>query len=572
VVTAHEALRAQLIEARDDVALWSVYADSLQHAGDPHGALVTIMLERERAPSQRLLAAELAYRKEHVAQLVPACLRRHVDAIGWRRGFMSELPVPTLQALAALIADPAMAFVEAARIELDAGELSEYLELLEGVELPWRRVHLAINNGGDSLELGPLFAYLPKLEELAVVFSEYDQASTEWAGASAPNLRRLTIDNGVEVTGLDAAELPALEELRLIGTTLAGDLAESDLCQRLKRVVLGNQNELPDRANVVRHARDTEAYEDVAIAFIAIHRLVDATLVEDLARSLQGLHGLVVTTGHLDGADPFTVIRLAGSGAAELLPYGLAVLLESHLPPKTAIVMFHSAVNGTARAFALGDRPVSHTDARGATLLRNMIDLALGHDVGSRVLDAMIEALDMGQTTAVIGTGANVEVLTDIDPGSLGQLPEPDDYDEEIPEATADLYTQPETEEVAEAIESPDDLTEIEDEPLVDEDDEGDETEEGRDAWVRLLAQWEDPDEELAERFPDPVLQWEDVPDLDGEPAAGACNDCGLAKPLLRACTSCGGLHCATCAVEDKDNNVWCRRCIAELEVSSPES
>jgi hypothetical protein len=69
-------LLAQLVEQRDDVALWTVFGDQLQAENDPRGALIAMMLERERAPSHALFEAEYAYRVKHVKALLPRVLLR----------------------------------------------------------------------------------------------------------------------------------------------------------------------------------------------------------------------------------------------------------------------------------------------------------------------------------------------------------------------------------------------------------------------------------------------------------------------------------------------------------------
>src|SRR5688572_22945202 len=84
---AEQALRAQLAGQRDDLALWTVLGDLLQSEDDPRGALVMLMLERERAPSPRLYETEQKYRAQHLPRLLPRALRRHAGAIAWRRGF-----------------------------------------------------------------------------------------------------------------------------------------------------------------------------------------------------------------------------------------------------------------------------------------------------------------------------------------------------------------------------------------------------------------------------------------------------------------------------------------------------
>jgi hypothetical protein len=110
------SVRAQLLAQRDDVDLWGVYADILHAADDPRGALVTLMLQRERAPSLRLYDSELAYRAQHRDRLQPRGFHRHPEAIAWKRGFPVGMAFDSPAAVAEALRDDACAaFVETAR-------------------------------------------------------------------------------------------------------------------------------------------------------------------------------------------------------------------------------------------------------------------------------------------------------------------------------------------------------------------------------------------------------------------------------------------------------------------------
>src|SRR5260221_14795855 len=98
-----DALLASLVEHRDDAAAWAVLGDALQTAGDPRGALVSVMLAREARPSRQLFDAE----REHRARFV--ALGTMSDTV-WRRGFSIGIRVTSVDAFAKVVAGPATLF------------------------------------------------------------------------------------------------------------------------------------------------------------------------------------------------------------------------------------------------------------------------------------------------------------------------------------------------------------------------------------------------------------------------------------------------------------------------------
>jgi len=597
-----EALRAQLVEQRDDIALWTVYGDLLQSEDDPRGALVMVMLERERAPSQKLYDAELAYRTQHVKRLLPRALRRYANDVAWRRGFPVGIPVPSLGALSQLIGVPSLLFVEAARIVVSAEEWPDFIAALEGVQLPWRRVRIEMLNGSeddDELELAPVLASFPMLEHLTLVCRPQERARLGFGDAAAPRLRVLVIDNASETVRLEEADFPVLEELRCLGTLPVGGLVfESELWKRLRRVVATAADEVAEGPEVVSHVREERDEFDYdptnEEAFVAIRQLVDPSVIEEAAASLRGFYALAVDTGHhIAGDDSFTVFRMRGGGPTDLLPYGLASTIATRLAPSTPVALYHSSERtGTARGFTLGTPPMRRSTGGGANIIRALFDQQVGRDPGIDLLDDLVEALECARTTQLVGTaGSSNVVLTDIDPGSLGPLPEVDeDFEEPVPEHEVERYTQPahaaviEEPEAIEASSLADAVVEIEQE-LADDaeatddsisEDTGeislrtDGSPDGRDAWMRVLSTWadreRDPDDEYAERFPDPeVLDSEDI-DFDSVPANHSqCQDCASERIVVYACVWCGGHHCANCSIKPESGGVWCNQCVIDL-------
>jgi hypothetical protein len=606
-----QALRAQLAEQRDDVALWTVLGDLLQSEDDPRGALVMLMLERERAPSPRLYETEQNYRAQHLPRLLPRPLRRHASAIAWRRGFPSGILVPTLGVLAQAIRAPSLAFVDHARLEVPVEEWEDWLAALDGIQLPWRRVRITIRNasGDDELELAPWLASMPAVEHLNLVCPEYEEGRISFTDVVAPHLRHIAIDNANEVVALENADLPALEELRFLVTSpVSARFFEGELCTRIKQLVVPDPGAVPRLSTgpaIVQHARrndeDREWNESQEDAFIAIQQLVDAALIEEVAAAIKGFHRLIVETGHVvDGTSSFTVVRARGIGAAELMPYGLAVAIADRLAPATPIVLVHASERtGTVRGFSFGARPIRETtnDTRSAELVRALFDRQAGHDPGLDIFDDLKEALECARVTTLIGPAhSRIPVLTDIDPGTLGPLPElDDDFDEPIPEHELELYARPPDEpgagEEPLAVETPslaETVVELDHELAEEADHAADETSDdghvddsedvelrtdtppdGRDAWVRLLAEWaerqRDPDDEYADRWRDPELLWDAPFDWDKAAADTTCHSCEYPHVLLYACSWCGGQHCASCAVQVEGHGVWCARCITEL-------
>lgn len=605
-----DSLLAQLIEHRDDPGLWTVLADHLQSVDDPRGALVALMMERERAPTPHLLAAERAYRARHGKALLPPTWRRHSERIAWERGFPVGIAVTSPEQLAEVIASPALRFVETVRAEVNGSDHDAWLEALGDARVAWRRLRLHVDGADEELVLAPWLAAAPALEQLRVIVSEYDEAVVSFDGARAPSLRLLVVENAVEVAGLDEAGFPALADLRLLGTTSAPeDLFDTELYARLERFVTNAADvvpELRDGPVVTRHEREEAEYGDDQQAFVVVRQLVDPSLVEDVARGLPGLRALHVQTGHVvdRGSSSLTIVRTYGSDAGSLMPYGLAIALAERLPAGTPCLLYHSSLRTqTERAFTLATQRRQVVPYDDGKLLRTLLDEQLGRDPGIDIFAEVFEALDCSPRTPVIGGSARVHLLTDIDPASLGPLPEYDDEfgdpdDSEYSEAAIDLYTPPAFVAIAREDDAPaeplplgeavielDRELELESAELEAEAETvtaeiGEHTDalrvdrspDGRHAWIELLSIWaereRDPDDDHAPRFPDPELQWSEHVDIDTLPLPAVCHRCEIASEL-HACTRCGGQYCAACCALAASGGVWCLACV-ELLTCAP--
>lgn len=599
-------LHAQLVESRDDLALWTVYGDQLQAANDPRGALIAMMLERERAPSRALFEAEYAYRAKHARALLPRGLHKAADTIAWRRGFAQGIPVASPEVLREVLGSPMTSFVEAVSLHVTADDWDDWFAALEGVTLPWRRMKMELSGFADPVELAAWLAHVPQLEHLHIRCFADDETHLELGDVEAPALRCLVLEAVAAVSGLEDAAIAQLEELRLYDSLPIGDAVfESELWSDLKRVV--STQEVPGGGpEILRHRReeleddyyddnDEEPQED---AIIAISALVDASVIHDAARSLRGFASLAVDVGHVVDAS-MTALRLRGHGPEELAPFGFATTLAHALPPETRIALVHaSSKTSTSRGLTLSARPLQRTAPGGFRLMRTLLDHELGRDPGLFAAADLWDALRFGPTLAIVGSPTpRTPVLVDIDPQSMGPMPEIDeDFEEPIPEHQVELYT-PGPEQVmlaaatapAEAPPLEETVEELEEELYEESEEAGDETGEialgtdaspdGAFAWTRLLSDWAEreanPDDELAERFADPEEQYNEAESQALETAVSpdsACASCTTIGVPLRPCVWCGGHFCEGCSIRPSSGAIWCTDCVEEAATEREEA
>src|SRR5258706_13399738 len=127
----------------------------------------------------------------------------------WRRGFAIGIRVTSVDALAKVVADPAMMFLESVAIELAGAEWPQLLELL-ATPRAWQ--HVAVTLAADgTIALAPMFAALPRLEGMRLVVR--DTCELDWSGCRAPRLVRLELHD-VDDIAFAGVDLPALDELR----------------------------------------------------------------------------------------------------------------------------------------------------------------------------------------------------------------------------------------------------------------------------------------------------------------------------------------------------------------------
>ena len=621
-------LQAPLLDAiaasPDDPAPWSVYADLLQTADHPRGELISVMMERERQPSVRLLDAQRRQLTQHSAALLPTELA-HELAVAWRRGFVSELRLDAPEQLADVQRDLSLRFVEAATLAIDLERWTEWRAALVAARMPWRRLRIELANASTELDVAPMLACAPALETLRI--SSDAAVALRWDDASGAKLELLVLVNAGEVASLDDAELPRLEELRLFGGSVASEDLRTSLCwNRLKRVVLAEAfgDEESERGPIVHvtapiagslsNARDRdddydEPDAETTTAFVVIGQPIQPALLRKLAArmSIAQLSARVGTVRWL--ARPLTVIQFFGTADAELVPYGLAIALENVLDPAPPIALVEVDEDRAARFLVLGGPPTRGThQGRPDEVVRRALDLALGWDPGSAVLQDLLEELAATPVECLIGDGATSQ-LTMIDPSTAPLVvPEDDEeneydddeYDDDgdgddFDDGMAESYEEPpvpyevdeddvvaappavtvtaaaaEIATIVAANASDDavnDFVEIDEEPVAAVRTVGEDALEAPpervELWLEFHDHWDDravavDDEASDARWPDPERVLNEFPlDLERRVAEPSCARHARA---LEDCRGCDALHCPECGGED-----WCATCFAAL-------
>ncbi len=613
---AHAPLLDAIAASPNDVAPWAVYADLLQTEGHPRGELISLMLERERRPSTRLLDAQRRQLGLHATVLLPAGLEHAV--VGWRRGFASELRITAPEQLAPAIADRALRFVEAATLVIDTEQWAAWRAALIAAKLPWRRLRVEVT--GAELDAAPLLACCPALETLRIAFPP-DGGTVTWGAAQCEQLQLLVLVNAGEVESLDDVELPVLAELRLLGASSPSeDLRTSLRWNRLRRVVVTDDVIVePDETGPIVHSiREPEPADDgddwdddrrpppipTTTAFVVVGGPLPAGLVEKLATRLSIAHlSARIATIHWQ-ARPLTAIQLFGATDAELLPYGLAIALGNVLDPAPPIVLVEVDDDRAARYLVLGETPVRGMRRQPDDAVRRALDLALGIDPGSAILRDLLDDLAATPIETVVGNGGTYPLVM-IDPSTAplavpeeeepyddgdededdeygddydwddlaGQYEEPvvvvDDDDDPPPPPPPVAIVVATAAVVDEVIEEPVVLVEddvLEPPPITDEDalalppDHAEQWIEFRDHWDDRATDVDDETSEL--RWPDPEHVQDDHAILDRQIAEPAC---GVHARALDHCPGCGAFYCAECGGED-----WCSSCFGILAGTAP--
>lgn len=583
-LAAHQPLLEAIAANPADPAPWTVYADLLQTADHPRGELISLMMERERRPSAKLLDAQRIQLRTHAAGLAPVKLDAEA-VVGWRRGFANELRLEQPEQLAEIAGDESLRFVESVTLVID--DWAEWRMALFAARMKsWRRVRI---ESEEMIEAAPVFACAPNVQYLRIVGCEQ-----RWEETQAPCLEQLVLQNVGEVGSLDDAELPVLEELWLLGESSASEeLRTSLVWSQLDRIVLPE-----DTAQLVDGSEDEDEYENpvarATMAFVVIGRAIEPALVKKIAArmSIPHLSGrIAVTRGGL------TVMQLFGTGD-HLMPYGLAIGLGNVISPPPPIALVEIDADRAARYLVLGDAP-----ARGLGLppetVRKAIDLALGHDAGTTILDELVEAVAAAPLEVLLGNGgASQMTMTDPSTASLAEPPPDDDGDDDEDEDEygdeydyeddlVESYEEPPVvivtveagapnkgrlatieEEIPQIAQESIEVEEpvITDEPVVEDfhdaavlpivesDDALEPAPERVELWLDFREHYEDraiavDDEEGEMRWPDPERVANEFP-LDVNRRA-AEPTCAIHIRALVDCSSCGALYCVECGSEE---------------------
>lgn len=470
-------LEQALLRDRHNVRLWAVYADWLESAGDVRGALSSLMLKREAAPS-RAMEEALQAQAPLLASLMPTSLGT-LDTRGsprlapvFRRGFLFSGGATQASDVEALVTHPSAAFLDT--VLLESAELAEWFGSVSE-PLPWRMLEL----NASEIELTPLAPHVPFLQTLRL-----EAPCDELTFAPIPSLRRVQL-RGPSTENLAAlleAELPALEVIELLAPR--GDartapeldaLVEvlAPRVARLSRVVLEGTPG-PATARLVEQHRHvlvrtalpperlfpTPLYlEGPEASFAVVRGALKHEHRETLTAfaKLAGAKRLTLTESVLDfGSGPLTVLQFNGEGEVPIVPRIAVQQLAKKDRTLDAASFTVSVSNNVASAWSVGPHvafasdlkkrtvmPVSRRDEGAYTrdeLTRAVLGALAGLDPGLDVLEELLDLLDRGSTHVLIGAsleqGERLPLFTDFAPAP----PEEEEYEEEEDDGDEEEY------------------------------------------------------------------------------------------------------------------------------------
>jgi uncharacterized protein (TIGR02996 family) len=133
-------LEAAIASAPGDPAGYLVYADWLQHRGEPRGELVVVQHALMVAPmDQALWARQAALFADHRERLLGPIAELERARIDWYMGFVRGIELASTPVLGALLAHPSLAFVRRLTVALgedgDIAPLAEAPRTLRWLEL-----------------------------------------------------------------------------------------------------------------------------------------------------------------------------------------------------------------------------------------------------------------------------------------------------------------------------------------------------------------------------------------------------------------------------------------------------
>ncbi|MDP1914811.1 MAG: hypothetical protein Q8L14_01110 [Myxococcales bacterium] len=478
------SLSAELLANRDDARRWAVYADWLEAQGNPHGALVSLMLEREVRPT-RALAKAVKEREQLISQLTPEPFRtllvRDLPRLApvFRRGFIWSAGAADDADFQAMVTHPACSFLE--RAVLMPSTLEQLEAWLAGASepLPWRQLHVVVPEGVESVDLSPLVARLPQLQSLSL---DCVTELTAFTLGSAPVLRAVTLFGGSEVVLEAVLQASALVDVSLRLSTrnryepqgidrlepMARQLAS---VSRLERLVLEGEP-----GEVVRSLAEDRGATRVAVrafeldeppferwpagdetCFVALRGALTQAHREALTQFARHAEAtrVVATVAEVDvGSTVLSLLRLHGEGEMRLVPRAIANQLAKSDATLDAAAITLSESNNSANAWAVGPHATSEPGRRRSVparrhdagfwsrdgLVREVLDGLLGFDPGLDVLDALLVQLDLGVREPWLGNTVKAHerlpLFTDLDARRFEEEEEQDEYDGRDPERT----------------------------------------------------------------------------------------------------------------------------------------
>lgn len=475
-------IEAALLERRDDVREWAVYADWLEANGSPRGALASLMLRRETTPTVALAEALKAH-SQLLAELTPEPLKtlgtRGFPRLApvFRRGFIHSAGAADATDLAALVEHPSCALLDTALLEPgDADTLDAWLATVK-TPLPWRRLelHLDPRQEGEALSLTRLFELTPRLEHLtltgapeALDLRGLPCTSVSLGGATPATLRALLAAKPKRLARLElerarnewgqpqTGELDALvEALQPVWKTLDEVILEGAIGDVTRRACLAGAR--PRRVVVRCPTPSAEPFAvplsgDEETSFVLFSRPLTGANEAALTAyaKLAGVSRLVLHVGALQlGQRAVTVVRLHGTGEAPLVARVVAQQLVKADRALDAVALTLSSSNDVTSAWSFGPH-VAKTDARSNTIplarreegrftrhqmVRELLDAFAGFDPGLDGLEVVLGALELPSDIRTLlgdapGPGEAVPLFTDFP----ADAPREDEEDEELDE------------------------------------------------------------------------------------------------------------------------------------------
>lgn len=402
-----DRLLQAVLERPDDDSVLDVYADALQAAGEPRGALVSVQRQRERASdaaSRRLLKQqEQELLSEHHARLLGPLVHLGLATAVWRRGFVRELHVMAagrdeLGALGRALRSEQCAMLERLTVRAEEpealiGALPPRLWHLSlaSAEAPWDGVLEALPPlrsleiwGGHPVDFEGL--QLPALERLWLTHEFAHLGSRV-----VPKLERLTLGDGSSVPHLRLVP-PGLKLLRLLGSVWT----DVPLPAGVRCIHEWDADQLLDDDEVgsgtISRGGFGVAGERALLLTLATAAQVDAAF-EPFARSA-GPHQLTLAPVTL-GALLLLAVEVRVARPRRALLGELAEALQTH-GQTLEVAASHSNDHVLLRGFAGGagrSTLSTGTYASREDVWRAGVDRALGFDPG-RTYDVVCEALD----------------------------------------------------------------------------------------------------------------------------------------------------------------------------------